>query len=522
MTPLARFACVSLVSFGLLGAVVTPAVAQDLPVCRTPAQSVQDHWCPIVVQIIAAARDETTQTSRLGAQGRIEQLVRINGKIREFMVYAQARNKSIDLRLVEDARTDKQVAAPGGPTGSTSAVSKGSVPGILGFAVENGALTQSSAGSKVTLRGNLVGWLDLVQNQGFIESYQDDSRFVRALRRVSYSFTLNTDTGSTTEPAEEDDGGFNLDAIKEEFRQTRQQLDNYSVRVAILDRRDPRSLANRDIAMAALGPHMEKVLLSDNFLSPLVNSQWYNFRWIPETASSLNDPSLTYQQAEKILFQQLDLLHARLVETVDNFDEQVANSLLAVDGYDEARKRTFEAISKRPLVAFEYVNAREKDLPDKSTLRFIAEGQFGERFDVTANVAWTLQRQAQIQLPEPATLERLRDFQAAAQVDIPMTSLAKRLSSAGGIGPPVLAVAYLSQKLTKSAAISFAGHEFTVEPGWIHAIQAKVTVPVKGSGVKVPLSITYANRDELIKEKTVRGQVGLTFDLDVLSSAIRR
>jgi hypothetical protein len=44
---------------------------------------------------------------------------------------------------------------------------------------------------------------------------------------------------------------------------------------------------------------------------------------------------------------------------------------------------------------------------------------------------------------------------------------------------------------------------------------------VKGSGVKVPLSISYANRTELLREKSIRAHLGFTFDLDVLASAVR-
>jgi hypothetical protein len=39
--------------------------------------------------------------------------------------------------------------------------------------------------------------------------------------------------------------------------------------------------------------------------------------------------------------------------------------------------------------------------------------------------------------------------------------------------------------------------------------------------VKIPLSISYANRTELLKEKSIRGHIGMTFDLDVLSSLRR-
>jgi hypothetical protein len=70
--------------------------------------------------------------------------------------------------------------------------------------------------------------------------------------------------------------------------------------------------------------------------------------------------------------------------------------------------------------------------------------------------------------------------------------------------------------------VSFAGQTFTVEPGWINAVQARVMLSVKGSGVKIPLSLSYSNRTELLDEKEVRGHVGVTFDMDVLSSVVRR
>jgi len=222
-----------------------------------------------------------------------------------------------------------------------------------------------------------------------------------------------------------------------------------------------------------------------------------------------------------VLYRQLEAIRLHMATRIDNFDEQVTRTLLALEGFDRARLKVFQAMQKRPLVAFEYVNARTRDLPDKSTLRVIAEGQWGPRIDLTANVAWTVQRSGMVQLPAPKDLDGLRDFQAAAQLDVPLGSAEKSLFSSSGIGVPVLGVAYLSQKLNDTAAVSFAGNTFTLEPGWIHVLQGKVTIPLKGSGVKIPLSISFANRTELIKEKTIRGHIGLTFDLDVLS-ALRR
>jgi len=46
--------------------------------------------------------------------------------------------------------------------------------------------------------------------------------------------------------------------------------------------------------------------------------------------------------------------------------------------------------------------------------------------------------------------------------------------------------------------------------------QAKLTLAPVGSNIKVPVSVTYSNRTELIEKPTWRGQVGFTYDFDSL------
>jgi hypothetical protein len=253
-----------------------PAFAQpSLPTCKEPpatpsAQPVpanprtyQDLWCDRVLEIAKLRSRQTGTGQQLGVREDIENAIEVaSGNWGAFLLYAQARSAAVDAGPVEDARTDKQVGAPAG-AGSTSLVSKGAVPGILGFAVENGALTQSTNDTTVTLRGNLVGWLDLLKNQEFIASYQDGSGFVRALRRVSYSLTLNTESGAT----EEESSGPAVPtpaAIREQLDKAKQQLAGYSVRLAIVDQRDPRTAANRASIATLADTQLVDLLKADN------------------------------------------------------------------------------------------------------------------------------------------------------------------------------------------------------------------------------------------------------------------
>ena len=516
-----------------------PAMAQPaLPTCKEkPAETANtppsqtrtyhDLWCDRVLEIFAIRNPAGGTGPQAGARDDVENAVVINGdNLKAFLLYAQARSGKVDVSPIEDARTDKQLGAPGSAAGSTSLVSKGSVPAILAFAVENGALTQSASATTVTLRGNLVGWLDLLKNQDFIAEYQDGSKVVRQLRRLSYSLTLNTDTAADT-PEKSDASGLaaiSPQAIRARLEKTKQQITGYSFRVAILDQRDPRTAANRASIATFLDAEGVAFLGSDNAFAPLFNSEEYTRKWLPETVDLLIDPArnLSIAEVQRVLYQRLEILRMMAINRIETFDDEVAKVLFALQAFDKARVRLFDAMQKRPLVAFEYVNARTKDLPDASTFRFIAEGQWGSRLDLTANVAMTVQHAGSVLLPEPTSIGGRRDFQVAAQMDLPLGSVAQRVAAGMGIGAPVLGLAYLSQKLTNRAAVSFAGNTFTVDPGWIHVIQAKVMVPVKGSGVKIPLSLSYANRTELLKEKDIRGHIGLSFDMDVLASVVRR
>ena len=133
----------------MLASMTASAHAQT---CPSPPVTYQDQWCSKIAAIAAIPKAD------LDRQSKVEDLILLQGdNLGAFLLYAQAKAKSVDVRQLEDARFDKQVGAPGNSPGSPNAVSKGGVPAVLGFAVENGALTQAVSGTTTTFRGNLVG-----------------------------------------------------------------------------------------------------------------------------------------------------------------------------------------------------------------------------------------------------------------------------------------------------------------------------------------------------------------------------
>lgn len=105
----------------------------------------------------------------------------------------------------------------------------------------------------------------------------------------------------------------------------------------------------------------------------------------------------------------------------------------------------------------------------------------------------------------------MRDYRASLQLDVPLREIQN-------IGQPTLSFAgqylhLLEEPLGQQVTLN--GVTIT-RTGGIGVFQTKLSIPVKDSGVKIPISFTYSNRTELIKETDVRGNVGVTFDFDTL------
>jgi hypothetical protein len=56
-----------------------------------------------------------------------------------------------------------------------------------------------------------------------------------------------------------------------------------------------------------------------------------------------------------------------------------------------------------------------------------------------------------------------------------------------------------------------------------HRFQTKLTVPLPSllKGLSLPISVTVANRRELVDEAEIRGQVGFTIDFSKFQQALR-
>lgn len=404
--------------------------------------------------------------------------------------------RSTFLVDAEEARVDKQVGSSSSNSGSTSLVTKGGTPAVLGFAVENGALERDISGSTVTFRGNPVGLIDTLRGLAFMTALEGDSPATRILRKTSFAFSFDTNRGS--QPGV--------------FTGTKQQLSAFSGRIEFINKRDPRLREYKNdwenFLSVNAQPFLDTLVDSKDVLIERVASgpglpiveQWRDKAletWYEETQAEItkaapgNVETVMKAQLAKLPIQELS---ADTVTALTNFARRFGV-------YLEGRKRILDRVAKGTVATFEFTNQRNVNEPDTLNFKGIYETAFGGKADFTFNGSLTLFNKQPV-----INASRVRDFQFAGQLDLPLGDVTKG-------GQFVLSASAKYQRLIENAS-NLAGAAMPGTKGDIAIGQIKLAIPIKGLGIKFPISVTFANRTELIKEKTIRGNFGVTFDLD--------
>lgn len=399
------------------------------------------------------------------------------------LVLAVKNYRKVAVAETEEARLDKQVGGGDSNAGGTSLVSRGSIPSIVGLAVENGALTQTTSGTTITFRGNPVGLIKALGKAGFVESYDRDDTATQFLRRMSFGISFDTDRGAQP-------GTFTAD---------QQQLSSYSFRYDILNHRDPRHKSYKskwdDLAAkegVAVASALGKVF--DRLSADKIFDDWMKSAKLAINASS--DAEMETKVRTEI--EKLSTL------SLGSDAEELINSFIkSYSSYLQEHDQVLQAAANGSTITFEYLNQRELNAVDLSTFKVIGALTPQGKVNLTFNGSVTVLNK----IPAGVAINRLRDFQLSGQADIPLGAGLKT-------GSFVLSFSGKYQKLQDDVMLP-TGSTAPGTSGGIGVGQVKLTIPVaKGTGVKIPLSVTFSNRTELIQEREVRGNIRITLDLD--------
>lgn len=437
--------------------------------------------------LLAAVRDQKTKKAQVQA---VDLDLRAAPELYLLSIaFAQPRGTAVARELakvVETARVDKQLGSGSSASGSTSVTEKGAVPEILAFAVENGALTKSQSGTTISFKGNPVG----IVNSLIANSLPPTG----PLSRLAFGLEFDASRGSDESQAPV-------------FEGDPQQLSAFSVKYEILNHRDPDSRqfqerADRLYAEAKSGTttstrEINRILLGyeDNFTRTMTEQAHRDAfdKWSAAAAAALD--AAPEEQLMKVLDEQLALLPAQVpftTEELASFDKYVEFYGKLLD----SRDALLDLAGTGAVMSIEYVNSRPVDQPTESTFKWLYEwSALTGRMDLTANGLLTV-----LNGTIPDGTERLKAWGLAGQVDFPLGSIVQGRT--------------LVFSLSGRAEGTIVQPTNERETIWLG--QAKLTFPVKDAGMKLPLSLTVASRTDLIDETVVRGNIGLTFNLDSL------
>jgi hypothetical protein len=424
---------------------------------------------------------------------------------------------------IEQQRVDKQVGGTSSSGSGTSATSTGSVPWLFGFAVEHGALTQSVENNTLVFRGNVANMIKAVKVKDYIESYRlgQDNMFVRNLSKVSFSVSFNASQNGTgisqTSTSTSTASGAN----------NKNTLAGYSFHFDIYNRRDPRDRKWDGDWNGLLSPRLQEVVNGWGTFSDLIDKHpaekglWDSYIQQQLTQFQIDT---TDEQSIRDFMTKVSGHFVEIFGEIPEIKNQAAAIGKLLLTYGQQKGKVLQKINQSPIFSFEYNNVRQSAqqlatgsqnittssaVPDLSNLNLIAGFYFMAKSQLTLNASTTLFNSR----PTGSKSGLIRDYRFSSQVDIPLPEIVQLGSPTltfSGLFLSLLAEPLGQQVLVNGVAVTRTGN--------IGLMQAKISVPVKNSGVKVPISLTVSNRTELVKEKDVRGSIGVTLDLDSIFS----
>lgn len=445
-----------------------------------------------------------------------------------FADYVSAKTARADfvvlLQDIEQLRMNKQVGSSAGGTGVTSLVSNVAAPAVIGLGVEYGSILQSTTGNVTTLRANLLGVSRMLLGAEQFPycpvidqaSCTPASRWLRRFSGSSSFENINSSatTGAATVPGTATPTA--VDLFGNGFRML-----SWGARFDIThnDPSDPAYIGRYQQTISNLRGSQTPAalasaiagLFSDPNIMPVYQA------WQVETVAILQ--SATKAEFKKKLGQQLDTLIDKLGALNAGFFGKVVALRRASENYLSERDSLLQDIQSNKL-SVEYTNLHAQNQPTTSNIRFIYSHQPSAAPTlITANAAITWYNT----LPTGTTTGRLRDVQAAGQLD-------RRLGVIPNLGNAVATFAGYYQWMKEDALLmigpgNVAPGSGIVLPGTaatllgtkgnIGVVQGRLTLPINTT-IKIPISVTWSNRTELINESDTRGQVGITLDIDSL------
>ncbi|HEX4499400.1 MAG TPA: hypothetical protein VIE43_27250 [Thermoanaerobaculia bacterium] len=430
--------------------------------------------------------------------------------------------------LWEKARVDKQVGAPAKVSGTTDLVSRPSTPELLGLALQLGALTETVSGTTATFHANAEGAYKAILGEPVICLACEDSPWRKL--NLSASFDLseqNTQQVPATGPATPSTPA----TAAVQVPQSSRQLSSLVARYDISNPLDPRSKQFKDAWSKAYSSHQSDLRKALETLEqslraifdPLGKDLQLGSLGGKANATFVADagnPDKLKTDFESYFHQVAGIAR----QDIPGLDQKLEAATAAFAAYSQVNydilQDVQEADVRRQFTA-QYTFSRPQSQPETHELKLIV----GLTPKSTSGALFTLNLASSFygQVPTGAKYGRLRDFQFAAQFDRPLGNFVNHpatLTLAGYVqyqrDPSVLDIG--SGNLAPGTTITLPQNAQVLlgTQGTLAIAQAKITINTK-SGVNIPISVSWANKTDLLNSHDVRGNFGITYDFNSLS-----
>jgi hypothetical protein len=182
---------------------------------------------------------------------------------------------------------------------------------------------------------------------------------------------------------------------------------------------------------------------------------------------------------------------------LDQIDEIITSRINSKVDLEDESLRAFETIRRKPQLSFILQSKLRKQTGvDEYQTGLTYDYGLYRKLNLTLNGTFNYRN-------SPIVGGDTRGGRVAAEAKFQLTPDKNIL---GGTGPLLFSMSSSAEWLTKT------------KPSYIS--QAKFTIPIY-SGIDLPISVSFSNKTDLIKESKVRGRVGFTLDLAKLLSQKR-
>lgn len=398
-------------------------------------------------------------------------------------------------------RADIQTGA-GTSSGTTSAVLNPLFPAIFGVSMESGSITRTITGNTVSIKINPAGLFCSSAAPG-TEAARKVNSCLDWWRRFGASISFDTSRGDVPE------GITSIESLNDQFSEV-------AIRVSLLNRRDPKNPAFQK-RMREWSIKAKDYANTLNKEAPKYQS-FIDSSEVVVTATDLKTEekrvdSVRNGMAKWLSKAYLSLEEEHIIELTRLADKWIAT--------EEANRSLYYQYAHGWVVSGEYAFQRP-DIstemiglavpagtrpPSLHTVRLLAAKGFPDRlldFNFNLSMSWFQEKRSEMD-------GRWRDIRIGVEGKF-------YLKTISNWGVPVLSFAGVWMNLRQrplGLGVIIQGENID-KTGHIGVFQTKLEIPTANAAVRIPISFTWANRTELVRESDVRGQIGITVNFDAL------